>query len=526
MNHAAQKGETATTVKPKEKDEVAVPIPPDGGYGWVIVIASFICNMVVDGVSYCFGIFKDDLMEYYGESSGKVAWVGSILTGVTMCSGPLVSAFANRYGCRLCCIAGALISAAAFGLSVLCPSVEMLMIVYGVVGGIGFGLMYLPAVVCVGYYFESRRSLATGIAVCGSGFGTVVFAPLGTYLLHYGWKSAHLWLAGVCLACVVFGALMKPIEYAGEEKTLKSYKVQGSHITLHSNGEVAKAHTSLVDIATSRVSISSTRSKTSNVLPPLARKDVFYGGSVTNLKEFQSQKSLHNYRQSVLSIPQLNSKKSQLLDMDLLKDPVFLAIALVNLFSFIGLYIPFVYIGDRAKEDGFDDDAASFLISIMGITNTVGRIVCGFIADFPKVNTMWVHNICLVVMTASVAAIPICHSYAAYISVATVYGTSMAGFISLCSILLVDYLGLDKLTSAFGFTLLFRGTGAFIGSPLAGMLFDATKSYTVSFLAGSAFFGIASVITFLVPVLHRRKAKTVTDEEAMTPMNAKKEEEE
>ena len=43
------------------------------------------------------------------------------------------------------------------------------------VSGIGFGLIYLPAVVCVGYYFESKRALATGIAVCGSGVGTFVF---------------------------------------------------------------------------------------------------------------------------------------------------------------------------------------------------------------------------------------------------------------------------------------------------------------------------------------------------------------
>jgi MFS family permease len=57
------------------------------------------------------------------------------------------------------------------------------MMTYGVMGGIGFGMIYLPAVVCVGYYFEKKRSLATGIAVCGSGFGTFAFAPLATYLV-------------------------------------------------------------------------------------------------------------------------------------------------------------------------------------------------------------------------------------------------------------------------------------------------------------------------------------------------------
>ena len=36
------------------------------------------------------------------------------------------------------------------------------MLTYGVMGGFGLGLIYLPAVVAVGYYFESKRALATG----------------------------------------------------------------------------------------------------------------------------------------------------------------------------------------------------------------------------------------------------------------------------------------------------------------------------------------------------------------------------
>lgn len=39
-------------------------------------------------------------------------------------------------------------------------------------------------------------------------------------------------------------------------------------------------------------------------LRPLVKKDVFYTGSVQNLREYQSQGSLAAYRQSNLSIPQ------------------------------------------------------------------------------------------------------------------------------------------------------------------------------------------------------------------------------
>ena len=55
---------------------------------------------------------------------------------------------------------------ACFGLclSTLSPNVPILMLTYGVIGGFGLGLIYLPAVICVGYYFESKRALATGIS--------------------------------------------------------------------------------------------------------------------------------------------------------------------------------------------------------------------------------------------------------------------------------------------------------------------------------------------------------------------------
>ena len=46
--------------------------------------------------------------------------------------------------------------------------------------------------IAVGYYFEKKRSLATGISVSGSGVGTFLFAPLATYLIEaFGWKGAN-----------------------------------------------------------------------------------------------------------------------------------------------------------------------------------------------------------------------------------------------------------------------------------------------------------------------------------------------
>ena len=78
--------------------------------------------------------------------------------------------------------------------------------------GSGLGLMYQPSLVMVGHYFEKKRALATGIAICGSGIGAFIFGPLSELLLDtYGWKGALWIIAGICLNGVVVSALLRPV---------------------------------------------------------------------------------------------------------------------------------------------------------------------------------------------------------------------------------------------------------------------------------------------------------------------------
>ena len=70
--------------------------------------------------------------------------------------------------------------------------------------GLGFGMIYLPAIVMVGYYFESKRAIAMGISVSGSGVGAFLLPPVSQALLKsLGWKGANLILAGFLLICTV-----------------------------------------------------------------------------------------------------------------------------------------------------------------------------------------------------------------------------------------------------------------------------------------------------------------------------------
>jgi MFS family permease len=72
--------------------------------------------------------------------------------------------------------------------------------------GIGFGMIYLPCIVIVGFYFEKKRALATGIATCGSGIGTFFFSPLNKFLMDsYGWRNLVFIQAAIILNCAVCG---------------------------------------------------------------------------------------------------------------------------------------------------------------------------------------------------------------------------------------------------------------------------------------------------------------------------------
>jgi len=676
--------------------ELLVPAPPDGGWGWVVCLASFVCNMILDGIAYSFGVMLAPLCRYFDSDAATVSWVGSILCGVYLMSGPIVGGLVNRFGCRPVCISGSIISAIALSLSIFSPNVPVLMLLYGVVGGFGLGLIYLPAVVIVGYYFEKKRALATGISVCGSGVGTFIFAPLATALLDkYGWRGANLIFAAFCLQCAVCGALMRPLELTvnleereeeDEDKFVlnlpdgTSHKQfvreseSGTHLdqvapspshrvlptlselptiteqSVTASHTIKEEHASIQDVFPARLpsrkrsrvrttsespnptkfiisavrspsqedsreskmirnqsaphfaipqrNYSATfglprvgsqcysngsgsmagvgdirRSQTKISVRPMSRKDIFYTGSIAALdgkdeeddqEQYKSQASmrggLKSNKNSYLSVAGLRSNKQsflsihrsslvnsnlglpvlmegrrraslsikshhsqillesessgilaglkEMMDFTLLKDPLFLLVGISNVFGMMGFYTPFVYLPSMAaQKEGISVEDASFLISLIGVSNTLGRVASGWLSDFPWVNSLVVTNIAIILSAVTIFLFPLCTTYEAFVVMSLFFGLFVAAYISLTSIVLVDLCGIDNLTTAFGLLTLFRGSSSMIGPPLTGLVFEATQSYNLSFYVSGSFLLLAGLISCLVDILKRRREK-------------------
>ncbi|XP_045114270.1 uncharacterized protein LOC123506341 isoform X2 [Portunus trituberculatus] len=202
---------------------------PDGGWGWVIVAASFMVHCIADGITMSFGVFFVELLNYFNEGKSLTSWVGSLFMAIPLLAGPLASILTDRYGCQTVTICGALVACLGFFVSAFVNTIPMLLLTVGVITGLGLAVCYVAAIVIVAFYFEKKRSLATGIAVAGSGIGTFLFAPLIQYLMdHWGWRLSFILLAGVMLNMVVCGALMRDLEWTPRHSSSTNRNVRAT----------------------------------------------------------------------------------------------------------------------------------------------------------------------------------------------------------------------------------------------------------------------------------------------------------
>ena len=53
-------------------------VAPDGGYGWIVVAASFVATTVVGGSVAAFSILYIEWTEYFAADKGVTGWIGSL----------------------------------------------------------------------------------------------------------------------------------------------------------------------------------------------------------------------------------------------------------------------------------------------------------------------------------------------------------------------------------------------------------------------------------------------------------------
>lgn len=174
------------------------------------------------GLSFALGVLFPVLMDSFNENRERTAWVSSVAMAMFLFLGPLISAFVNRFGCRLATIVGCLTCAVGLALGSVAPNITVLYFVFSAPFGIGTSFIYISSPVTVTQYFSKRRSVALGIVTAGQGLGTMIFGPTLQALVDaFDWRNTMLIMAGVLAMASLTGCLLK-----GNSKDLPSTNSQ------------------------------------------------------------------------------------------------------------------------------------------------------------------------------------------------------------------------------------------------------------------------------------------------------------
>nr|XP_006818660.1 PREDICTED: monocarboxylate transporter 12-like [Saccoglossus kowalevskii] len=196
--------------------------PPDGGWGWLVVVGAFIVFFMSSGSYFAFGVLYVAFIDAFEESKAATAWVGSIYYLFLVMAGPFGICLSSHFGHRLVVVIGGLIATAGLILTSLATDLYQVCLTYSVMAdfnivtfasvGFGCGLCLIPGIEMVSVYFKKRLALALGLCMAGTGAGQICFAFLSQALLDiYGWRGMMLILSGAMLHLCVAGVLFKPL---------------------------------------------------------------------------------------------------------------------------------------------------------------------------------------------------------------------------------------------------------------------------------------------------------------------------
>ena len=174
---------------------------------WLIVLAAIGIHISIGSV-YAWSVLTKPIMQAMGFSLKEVTWTFSLAILFLGTSAGFLGTYVEKYGPRRSglvsmCFFVSGIMGTAYALTQ--QSLLLLYLFYGVVGGIGLGTGYITPVSTLVKWFPNNRGLATGLAIMGFGFASLVAGPLMQILIaRVGLVQNFIILA--CIYAVVMTA--------------------------------------------------------------------------------------------------------------------------------------------------------------------------------------------------------------------------------------------------------------------------------------------------------------------------------
>ena len=511
----------------------------NGILAWIICSGMFICNVIYNGIDNAFGVFLGQIVSDFNSDRESVAWIASIHSSTLCLAGFICAVLSNWFSFRLLIFVGGVVSYIAFLAAYFSCSILTLTLTYGLLGGLGTGIIYTPGLIACGFYFDDRRrALATGIATSGQGVGLVVI-PLAVNYINgkYGWRESMLFFTSISPIICLVALVMLPVHSTSSDNTEISPNediaraedsVNGNDIqNTVSKGKVTDKNTAsskntelslnqdIVRVedsdndkdiqktvskeeVTDRDTVSNNNTEISldrdivavedsvndnDIQNPVSKEKVIDKEKVNG--SFETQHSVPVPRVSIYDICakwKLKATQFFIHYWELLKKPKLLSYCFSQGLYALGYFIPINFLPDMMVQDhGISSENAGNIIPIIGAATSIGKIMTGLLMAKFKLNPLALTSVYLLGCGIFSVSFLFCTHYSGFVVVGALYGLVLGPIEMLIMECLTEMFGIKLVKDTIGFIMIVYAIGALIGAPFAGWFFDIFHNYNASF---------------------------------------------
>jgi MFS transporter, OFA family, oxalate/formate antiporter len=201
---------------------------------WLQLLLGFIIMMTISSPQYVWTLFTGPFQKTTGALLSEVQWTITILIVIQTWLSPVQGWLVDRFGPKLLIGLGALLSGLGWVAASYVTSLMGLYLTYGLICGIGTGIVYIGIVGLMVKWFPDRRGFATGVVAAGYGFGAIMTTfPIADMIKASGYQQTLLTFGAIFAAVGLLAALVLREPHAGEitAKTLVAGEAGGRDYT-------------------------------------------------------------------------------------------------------------------------------------------------------------------------------------------------------------------------------------------------------------------------------------------------------
>lgn len=160
---------------------------------WAQLALGFVAMMAISSPQYTWALFTSPLEQRLGTSLATLQVTFSTLIILQTWFAPAQGWLVDRFGPRLLLSVGAVLVGISWVLAASATSVAVLYLTYGVLGGVGTGIIYVGVIGLMVRWFPDRRGLVAGLAAAGYGVGAILTTfPIDSMLKSVGYHNTLL----------------------------------------------------------------------------------------------------------------------------------------------------------------------------------------------------------------------------------------------------------------------------------------------------------------------------------------------